>query len=466
MQTSPSAQTHAGNGLLKEGDGVARSELLRRIVQASNQELPQLFAALLPADLADAISQLPQTEQLRVVQTLSPIALALVLEEMDQDDAAFVLRQMPFAIAIAAVNEMPSDDAADLLAELSPELREKLLLELDEQATLRRLLTYDENSSGGIMATEFLAVRAHWSSDQALAAVRRDAAQADAAYYVYVTDRVNKLLGVLSLRELVLAPPNTPIAEIMHEHPVTVRPDDDQEKVAALFRHYHLLALPVVNDAQIIQGVITGDDILEVVDEEATEDIHRMAALSPSEIPYLQSSTFKLAGQRLTWLLVLMVSATFTGQIIRHFESTLSQVVALAVFIPMLMDTGGNAGSQSATLVIRGLALGEIRLRDWLRVMRQELSVSATVGAGLALVNFARILLVEHYPISIAAVVSSTLFITIIVAKLTGGLLPFIAKLLHIDPAIMAGPLITTIVDALALLTYFSLATKLIAGLS
>lgn len=427
--------------------------------------LHQLFQDELPADLAEALSSLTEQEQIRVSQDLPSASLARVLEEMEYADAALILQQLPLPTAVLAVEEMSSDDAADLLAELPNSFREQLLTELREPNQLRQLLAYDESSSGGIMATEFLAVRPSWSTDQALAVVRREAREADTAYYVYVTDRANRLRGVLSLRELVLAAPNTPISQIMHEEPITVGPDDDQEKVAALFRHYHLLALPVVNDAGILQGVITSDDILDVVDEEATEDIHRMAALSPSEEPYLQSSTLKLAGQRLTWLLVLMLSATFTGQIIRRFEATLSEVVALAVFIPMLMDTGGNAGSQSATLVIRGLALGEIRLKDWLQVAVQELRVSALVGLGLALVNFGRVLLIERYPVGIASVVSATLFITIMIAKLTGGLLPLIAKSLRADPAIMAGPLITTIVDALALLTYFSLASTLIGKL-
>ncbi len=437
-----------------------------KMICLNDDALRQIFQNELPADLAEALASLPEQEQVRVALVLPPASLALVLEEMEHADAALILRQLPLMTAVMAVEEMSSDDAADLLADLPSDFREQLLDQLPEPTQLRQLLSYDESSSGGIMATEFLAVRPSWSSDQALAFVRREAREADTAYYVYVTDRAKRLQGVLSLRELVLAPPDSPISQIMHEEPIVVSPEDDQEKVAALFRHYHFLALPVVNDAGILQGVITSDDILEVVDEEATEDIHRMAALSPSEEPYLQSSTLRLASQRLTWLLVLMISATFTGQIIRQFETTLSQVVALAVFIPMLMDTGGNAGSQSATLVIRGLALGEIRLKDWIRVMGQELRVSALVGVGLALVNFGRILLIERYPVEIAAVVSATLLITVIIAKLTGGLLPLIAKFLRADPAIMAGPLITTIVDALALLTYFSLASALLAGVS
>jgi len=439
------------------------ANLSREMLYLEDDALLKLFREELPADLAEALASLPSREQVRVSRAVSPENLALVLEEMEHADAALLLQRLPLLTAVLAVEDMSSDDAADLLAVVPHDFREQLLEEMQEPNQLRQLLAYDESSSGGIMATEFLAVRPEWSSDQALAVVRREAREADTAYYVYVTDEASRLRGVLSLRELVLAPPNTPVSQIMHEEPIAVGSADDQEKVAALFRHYHFLALPVVDDGGVMQGVITSDDILEVVDEEATEDIQRMAALSPSEEPYLHSSTLKLAGQRLTWLLVLMISATFTGQIIRQFETTLSQVVALAVFIPMLMDTGGNAGSQSATLVIRGLALGEIRLKDWFKVTRQELRVSALVGVGLALVNFARILLIERYPVDIAAVVSATLLITIIIAKLTGGLLPLIAKSLRADPAIMAGPLITTIVDALALLTYFSLASTLLA---
>jgi magnesium transporter len=438
--------------------------LLTQIADADDQDLIKLFEDLLPADLAEALSELARDEQVRVAKVLSPTIFALVLEEMEYTQAASLLADLPLATAVAAVDQMSSDDAADLLAELPPELMEQVLAQLTDQQQLRQLLAYDEDSSGGIMATEFLAVRPNWSTDKALTSVREKAREAETAYYVYVTDRANRLRGVLSLRELVLAPPNTPIWQIMHENPIAVKPDDDQESVAALFRHYHLLALPVVNEAGVLQGIITGDDILEVVDEEATEDIHRMAAMAPPAAPYLQSSTFKLASQRLTWLLVLMVSATFTGQIIRSFEGILSQIVSLAVFIPVLMDTGGNAGSQSATMIIRGLALGEISLRDWFKVMRQELGVGAMVGVSLALVNFVRILLVEGYAVEVAAVVSITLLTTVMLAKLIGGLLPILAKSARLDPAIMAGPMITTIVDALALLCYFWLASMLLGG--
>lgn len=442
---------------------MAENTLLLNLLSAGKTLLQQLFEDELPIDLAEALAQLDEQRLVFVAENVSPESMAPVLEVMDYDFAERLLLLVPCERAALLVNEMSSDDAADLLAELPEELREQILVALNGQASpIRELLGYDEDTSGGIMATEFLAVRPEWTSEKALAVVRKTAQEADTAYYVYVTDREQHLMGVLSLRELVLAAPGATISQIMQDDPVAVRPEDDQEAVAALFRRYHLMALPVVNEDNVMKGIITSDDILNVVDDEATEDIERMAALYPSETPYLSASITKLAGQRLTWLLVLMLSATFTGQIIARFEDVLSKLVYLAVFIPMLMDSGGNAGSQSATLVIRGLALGDIQLRDWMKVMGRELQVSALVGAGLSLVNFGRVLLLERYPVPIAAVVSLTLFCTIMIAKIVGGLLPLGAKALRLDPAIMAGPLITTIVDALALIVYFSLAAAML----
>ncbi|MGI6344275.1 MAG: magnesium transporter [Bacillota bacterium] len=435
--------------------------LLTKLRQADAAELVLLFTEELPADLAEAMAALSTEELIELMTSLEPALLAPVLEEMDYAFAAELLLQLPRRRATELIGEMASDDATDLLTELPPEEREEILEALNGQASpIRALLGYEEDTSGGIMATEFLAVRPEWTSEKALEAVRKTAQRAETAYYVYVTDEDQRLLGVLSLRELILAAPNALISEIMHEDPLTVRPEDDQEAVAALFRRHHLHALPVVDEGQVMQGVITGDDIIIVVDEEATEDIERMAALQPSDTPYLATPAPVLARQRLLWLSILMISATFTGKIIDRFQGVLSEVLLLAAFIPMLMDSGGNAGSQAATLVIRGLALGEIQARDWWKVIRSELKVGVLTGLGLALINFSRVVFISHYPLDIALVTSSTLIAAIIIAKLTGGLFPLAAKALRLDPAIMAAPLITTIVDALTLLVYFTLASR------
>lgn len=234
--------------------------------------------------------------------------------------------------------------------------------------------------------------------------------------------------------------------------------------MADLFRRYHLFALPVVDDANILKGIVTADDVLDVVDEEATEDMQKMSWITPNETPYLVTPVTTLASQRLPWLLILMLSATLTGQIIRQYEELLAQMALLTIFIPMLMDTAGNSGSQSSTLVIRGLALGEISLHDWPKVLQRELLISGLVGMGLATVSFLRVILIEKAPVPIAFVVNVTLVVTVVLAKMVGGLLPMVAKMLRVDPAIMAGPLITTIVDAMALFIYLHLAAGLLAS--
>jgi magnesium transporter len=273
-----------------------------------------------------------------------------------------------------------------------------------------------------------------------------------------VVDPNRKLEGILSLRELLIADDDDQIAEVMTRDYIAVSTQDDQEYIASVFKKYDFLALPVVDKETRLVGIITIDDIVDVIEDENTEDFHKMGALQKSTEEYMEASIPALAKQRIGWLLILMLSATFTGNIIRHFENILQTIVLLAAFIPMLMDTGGNAGAQSSTLIIRGMALGEIQLSDGLKIVRKELAVSFIVGGVLALLNFLRIAFLEQYPVRIAIVVSSTMFLTVVMAKVIGGILPIVAKRMKVDPAIMASPLITTIVDTLSLLVYFNIA--------
>lgn len=437
--------------------------MLKSGLIANPAEIHTLLKRLPPIDVAETLATLSDAELRPVLDIMGIHNIALMLEEWDVNTAWRVLSLLPQDMMAPAIREMPSDDRADLLGAMPEDAREAFLSALSADASqVRELLAYAAESSGGLMATELLAVRPEWTSEEALAIVRRDAQQAETAYYVYVTDSKQKLLGVLSLRELVLAAPQTRVADIMRSNPVTVHENDHQEVVADLFRRYHLFALPVVDAQGVLKGIVTADDVLDVVDEEATEDMQLMSGMTPNETPYLGTSIVTLAKQRLPWLLILMLSATFTGQIIKHYEELLAQLVVLTVFIPMLMDTSGNAGSQSSTLIIRGLALGEIGQNDWLKVFKRELLVSSLVGVALSAINFFRILIIERSTVPVAFVVSLTIVATVILAKIIGGLLPLVAKMLKIDPAIMAGPLITTIVDATSLLIYFYLATNLL----
>ncbi len=425
--------------------------------------IQRLLRQLPPADVAEILATLSSGDLRAVLETMSSQDIALMLEEWDVSTSWRMLSLLSQEKMMAAIRAMPSDDRADLLGTMPEAARESLLGVLAaDAAQVRELLAYAAQSSGGIMATELLAVRPEWTSEEALAIVRRDAQEAETAYYVYVTDAEQKLLGVLSLRELVLASPETKVSTIMQSHPITVHEDDHQELVADLFRRYHLFALPVVDSQGTLKGIVTADDVLDVLDEEATEDMQKMSWMTPNEAPYLETPVLALAKQRLPWLLILMLSATFTGQIIKRYEDLLAHLVILTIFSPMLMDTAGNAGSQSSTLIIRGLALGEINLGDWPNVLRRELLVSGIVGAALATANFLRLLFLESAPMRVAVVVSLTLVATVVLAKIVGCTLPLGAKKLKLDPAIMAGPLITTIVDALALFIYFYLSTKLL----
>ncbi|NLW16509.1 MAG: magnesium transporter [Firmicutes bacterium] len=439
-------------------------ELIQQLLVENPSQLNLLFADAMPADLADALASLSDEELLQLLPHLSPEMLAIVVQEFDEMQANRLLSLVPPTLALEIVESMSADDAVDLINWLADDLRERILAALPAASPLRHLLRYEEESSGGLMTTEYLTVRPEWTVEKALQVIRAEAERAETIYYTYVINRSGRLVGVLSLRELVLAPPGAQIASIMRTNPVQVTDTEDQEQVAALFRRYDLLALPVVDEQGVLKGIVTSDDIIDVVDEEATEDIQRMAAMQPSDTPYLATSIFRLARQRFGWLLILMISALFTGRIMLHYEEMLSQVVLLAVFVPMLMDTGGNAGSQASTLVIRGLALGDIQLKDWWRVFLRELAVSGLVSLGLAITNFIRILFLEKYPADIALIVSLTLMITVILAKLVGSMLPMLAQLVKLDPAVMAGPLITTVVDALALITYFRIAGTLLSG--
>lgn len=437
-------------------------ELLRQLLEENPSQLHALFVDAMPADLADALASLSDEELLDLLPHINPSMLAVVVQEFDETQANRLLSLVSTEMALEIIDAMSADDAVDMLDWLADGLSERILSALPVDSPLHDLLSYEAESSGAIMTTEFLTVRPEWTVDKALQVIRAEAETAETIYYTYVIDRKGRLVGVLSLRELVLAQPSAQVSSIMRTNPVQVTDDEDQEQVAALFRRYDLMALPVVDEHGVLKGIVTSDDIIDVLDEEATEDIQRMAAMQPSDTPYLSTSVFKLAGQRFSWLLILMVSATFTGQVMRRYEDLLAHIVVLAVFIPMIMDTGGNAGSQSSTLVIRGLALGDIKIKDWWRVMARELTVSSLVGVALATVNFGRIILIEKYPTDVALVVSLTLVVTIVLAKMVGGILPILAQLAKIDPAIMAGPLITTIVDALALIAYFSIAGALL----
>jgi len=410
---------------------------IAEMMEELNPKDTLLFFRLLPKDLAvDVFAYLPIKQQQVISELISKEELKLILEDLYFDDKIDYLEEMP----------------AHLIKKILQNTSE------NERKVINQFLNYPEFSAGSLMTIEYLDLRETMTVAAAIAHIRNIGISKETIYLCYVIDDNRLLKGVLSLRELILADEKVPVGSLMKKDFIAVTTLDDQENVATLFKKYDLLALPVVDQEKRLVGIITIDDIVDVIEEENTEDFHKMGALQRSDVEYLNADVLSLARQRIAWLLILMVSAMFTGNIIRRYENVLQSIVALAVFIPMLMDTGGNAGAQSSTLIIRGLALGEITIRDYLKVIWKELKVSTLVGAGLALINYLRIILLERYSVSIALTVSLTLFITVVLAKVVGGVLPLAAKKLKLDPAIMASPLITTIVDAIALITYFGFA--------
>ena len=325
----------------------------------------------------------------------------------------------------------------------------------------RSLMLHDPETAGGIMATEFVTIKDNMTVRETLEYLQIHGDEAETLSYLYVLDEDEVLKGALSLRDIVVNEFNELIAPLIKSNVISVRPELDQEEVATTFQKYGFTSMPVVDENNKMLGIITSDDVLDVLVDESTEDFEKMAAISHSDGEYLETGVFELARKRIFWLLFLMISATFTSFIIQGYEMALASVVLLAAFIPMLMDTGGNAGSQSATLIIRGMALGEIDLRDYFKVFWKEMRVSVIVGVVLAVVNFARIWLF-HHDMLLAMTVSLALLFTVILAKTVGCTLPIVARKLNIDPAIMAAPIITTIVDVLSLLVYFKLAVVLL----
>lgn len=424
----------------------------------------------------------------RELEEMNEVDVAELLEELDIHTSLLIFRMLSKDLAVEVfahfsveqqreiiglvtdkelkdiVDELFFDDMIDIMEEVPANIVKKILLNAkeEERNLINQFLKYPPDSAGSITTTEYVDLKKKMSVKDALSHIKETGLDKETVYTCYVTDKNRKLEGIVSLRKLVISEEDKTIEEIMDEDVIYVHTHDDQETVAGIFKKYGFLALPVVDKEERLTGIITVDDIMNVMEQEATEDFQRMAAMAPSEEKYLDASVFSLAKQRIVWLLVLMVSATFTGGIIKRFEDVLQSVVVLTAFIPMLMDTGGNSGSQSSTLVIRGLALGEIETHDAAKVVRKELGISLVVGFILAVVNFFRMYLFDTVGFLVALTVSITLYVTVVASKLVGGILPIIAKKLNIDPAIMAGPLITTIVDALSLFVYFSIASWLL----
>ena len=358
------------------------------------------------------------------------------------------------------------DDTVDIIEELPANIVGKVILNtsLEKRQLINQFLKYKEDSAGAIMTIEFVDFKEQMTIKEAINHTRKIGINKESLDNCFIINKERVLKGVISLKDLILSNEEMLVSQVMDTNIVSVKTSEDQENVAALFKTYDLLSMPVVDNENRLVGIITVDDIVDIIEQENTEDFQKMAGIEPNEEPYLKTPILKLAKNRIIWLLVLMISATFTGAIIQGFEEVLQSVVILASFIPMLMDTGGNSGSQSSTLIIRGLALGEITTKDFFKVIFKEFRVSIVVATVLAVVNFLRLYIFTSADIMISFTVCISLFFTVVLAKVVGGILPIISKKLNLDPAIMASPLITTIVDAFALIVYFGFA-KIFLGI-
>lgn len=439
--------------------------LLEALVKEKKfSELQKELHTMQVADIAEFFDILESKMILLIFRLLSKEKAAEVFSYLSIDQQQHICVSVNDQELIKLVDELDFDDKIDLLEEMPANIVKKILANATEveRKLINQFLNYPDRSSGSLMTIEFVDLKKEMNVREALERIRLLGFNKETIYTCYVITSTRVLEGIIELKDLVLAKPEQKIEDLMQRDVIFVGTHDDQEGVADIFKKYDLLSVPVVDQEKRLVGIITIDDIVDVIEQEATEDFHRMAAIEPFDDTYLNTSVFVLAKKRIGWLLVLMISATLTGMILSRYELALEAVVALTFFIPMLMDTGGNAGSQASTLVIRSLTLGEVTFKDLFRVITKELGVSIIVGLALAAINFLRIRFIQGYSLQISLTVTITLFFTVLLAKIAGGVLPILADKLKLDPAIMASPLITTIVDTFALLIYFGVASILL----
>lgn len=421
---------------------------INEIIEELSEEQAVIVYRLLPKELAaEVFVEMSPDKQEFLINAFSDTELKNVLDELYYDDTADI------------IEEMPANVVKRILKTASPEMRK----------TVNELLKYPDDSAGSIMTTEFVRLKKHYTVQDSLDLIRKVGIDKETIYTCYVTDDKSHLIGIVTAKDLLLTPLQNFIENIMTERVISVSTLDDKEQIALMFSKYSFLALPVVDNENRLVGIITVDDAINVLQEETEEDFAKMAAIAPNDTEYLKTSPFKLWGSRVPWLLLLMASATFTGMIISKFEGSLAALPVLTAFIPMIMGTGGNSGSQSSVTVIRGISLGQVDFRDFFKVLLKEFTVALLCGATLCVATALKLLLVDRLLLnntsvdfSVALVVGFTLFATIVSAKVIGAALPLLAKKAGFDPAVMASPLITTIIDAVSLLVYFGIAHSIL----
>lgn len=449
---------------MEEEKNFAAEEIEELLQSKAYRKLKDIFSDMEPADVALIFDEVPR-EQLPLLFRILPKDMAAeVFVEMDNDQQEFLISAFSDRELKEVLDEMYLDDTVDIIEEMPASVVKRILKQSDPDTRrqINNILKYPDDSAGSLMTTEFISLKADMLVSEAFVRIRRIGEDMETINVCYVTAAAGHLLGVVSIRDLLLASPEDRIDEIMETNVISATTLEDKESVAQKVSKYDYISLPVVDQENRLVGIVTVDDALDVLQEENTEDIEKMAAITPSDKPYMKTGVIDTWKQRIPWLLLLMISATFTGGIITHYEEALGAYVILTAYIPMLMDTGGNAGSQASVSIIRGLSLNEIEFKDTLRIILKELRVALLVGLTLAAANFIKLMLLDRVAPLVALVICATLVVTVMSAKLVGATLPILAKRIGFDPAVMASPFITTIVDALSLLVYFQFATHLL----
>lgn len=422
-----------------------------------------IIEALRPADQADVFADLNDEHQAALLPEMNPADAADIIEELYDEAAAEIAVQMPLSVLIRIVNEMEPDEAADLLDDLDPIQAEIILAGLEAGHDVKSLISYPDETAGGLMTTSFLALQRRWTAEQCIDAIRAWHPDEETIYYLFVTDRLKRLVGVVNLRQLIVAYPRTKIVDIMNPDVVYVAADTDQEHCADLMQRYDLLALPVVDEHRTLLGVITIDDLVDVIQAEATEDIQRLGGAEPLDRAYLDTSILNVTRKRIGWLLLLFLTGTLTGWVMGLFQTQLETVVALSIFIPLLIGTGGNAGAQTTTTIIRAMAIGDVDWNDAWRVMFHEVGIGLTMGLVMAVIAYI-LAVVWMSDSALALAVAVSIMAIVLWATSIGSVLPMVAARIKIDPTVVSGPAMSTLVDATGLFIYFSIAT-LILGL-
>ncbi len=440
-------------------------DLIQELLESKQYtKLRQTLQEMNTADVAAIMDDMENEDSLKMFRILPKDIAAVVFADLEIEDQQYIIQSLSDKEAGNIIDNLMADDATDLLEEMPASIVKKILANArpDTRADINHLLRYPEDSAGSIMTVEYVDLKEDMTVSEAIDRIRKIGLDSETVNICYVVTNQRILVGTVALRYLLIRKADEKIGDIMNTKVISINTMTDQEEAANMFKKYDFTAMPVVDNENRMIGIITIDDVVDIIEEEATEDIEKMAAIIPSDKPYSRIGILDTYKNRMPWLLFLMISATFTGAIITRFEDALSAYVVLTAYIPMLMDTGGNAGSQASVSIIRGLSLGEIEFQEIFKVWWKEVRVAVLCGLTLSMANFIKLLVLDHLQIPVAAVVCLTLLLVVIIAKSIGCLLPMCADRLGFDPAVMASPMITTIVDAISLLAYFTIATRLL----